>query len=66
MRIIFFLFLLLTQGMKEKSTTVVIEIEKQTCPVAKTCTESGGSCSVEKADQINDSGLLLARLFSNS
>ena len=66
MRIIFFLFLFLTQGLKEKSTTCVTDIEKQTCPVAKTCTDSGRSCSVEKADPLNDGGLLLARLFSNS
>lgn len=66
MRILFFLFLFLTQRWGEKTSSAGPIIEKTNIPVVKSCSEINGSCPVDQASNANDGGLLLARLFSNS
>jgi hypothetical protein len=66
MRILFFLFLFLSQGWGEKVSSAGPIIEKANIPVVKTCSEVNGSCPLEQAGNNSDGGLLLARLFSNS
>jgi hypothetical protein len=66
MRVLFFLFLFLTQGAGEKYGSAGPIIEKTNIPVVKSCSVVNGSCRLEQAGKTNDGGLLLARIFSNS
>ena len=66
MRIIFFIFLFLTQGWSEKTTSVAPINDKNSLPVVKTCSDAKASCPLEQTENNNGDGLLLARLFANS
>lgn len=66
MRIIFFIFLFLTQGWSEKTSSAGPVIEKSSTPVVKTCSDAKESCPLEQIENTNGDGLLLARLFANS